>query len=99
MQTMNMKKNFLYMILAASLLTQCKKLEQLPQATVSREAVFSSEKGLELYSNSFYQILPSANNVITADNMSDYAARRDVPRFIRPNAYGPNVTDNTSASA
>jgi hypothetical protein len=94
-----MKKQYLLFFIIAIVFVHCKKLEQLPQSTASREAVFGSEKGLELYANSFYRILPSANNVHTADAMSDYAARRDAPRFIRPGAYSPNVTDNTSASA
>jgi hypothetical protein len=94
-----MNKQYLWLLLAASVFIGCKKLEQLPEATASRDAVFGSEKGLELYANSFYNILPSANNIHTADAMSDYAARRDAPQFIRPGAYSPNVTDNTSASA
>jgi starch-binding outer membrane protein, SusD/RagB family len=87
------------LFIISAVFMQCKKLEQLPEATASRDAVFSSEKGLELYTNSFYRMLPSANNIHTADAMSDYGARRDAPRFIRPGAYSPNVTDNTSASA
>ena len=47
----------------------------------------------------FTRYLPNANNIHTADAMSDYGARRDAPRFLRGNAYSPNVTDNTSASA
>ena len=94
-----MKKQYLLFLIIAAVFMQCKKLEQLPEATASRDAVFSSEKGLELYANSFYRILPNANNIHTADAMSDYGARRDAPRFIRPGAYSPNVTDNTSASA
>ena len=94
-----MKRQYLLIFFIAAVVTGCKKLEQLPEATASRDAVFSSEKGLELYANSFYRILPSANNIHTADAMSDYAARRDAPRFIRPGAYSPNVVDNTSASA
>src|SRR5215204_3313875 len=94
-----MKKQYLLFLIFAAVFMQCKKLEQLPEATASRDAVFSSEKGLELYANSFYRILPNANNIHTADAMSDYGARRDAPRFIRPGAYGPNLSDNTSASA
>ena len=93
------KKVYTLFIVTSAIFVSCSKLEQLPQATASKDAVFSSEKGLELYANSFYRMLPSANNVHTADAMSDYAARRDAPRFIRPGAYSPNVTDNTSASA
>lgn len=93
------KKLFFCLLLAPAVLAGCNKLEQIPQATASREAVFGSEKGLELYANSFYTVLPSANNIHTADAMSDYAARRDAPQFIRPGAYSSNVSDNTSASA
>ena len=96
---MSTKKISILFFCFTAVVVGCKKLEQLPEATASKDAVFSSEKGLELYSNSFYRMLPSANNVHTADAMSDYAARRDAPRFIRPGAYSPNVTDNTSASA
>lgn len=94
-----MNKLYLWLLLIATVFAGCKKLEQLPQSTASLDAVFSSEKGLELYANSFYSILPSANNIHTADNVSDYGARRDVPRLLRSGAYSPNVSDNTSASA
>src|SRR5215207_10351031 len=93
-----MKKQYLF-VLVSIFLMNCKKLEQIPQSSASGSAVFRSEKGLELYANSFYSILPTANNIHTADNVSDYGARRDAPRFIRPGAYGPNLSDNTSASA
>ena len=94
-----MKKQYLYLLIVTIFVAGCKKLEQAPQSTTSRSAVFGSEKGLELYANSFYNILPSANNIHTADNMSDFAARRDAPPFIRSGAYSSNITDNTSASA
>lgn len=93
-----MKHLYLWLLLIITVFS-CKKLEQLPQSTTSREAVFSSEKGLELYANSFYQILPNANNVLAVDNVSDYGVRRDAPRLLRSGAYSSNVTDNTSASA
>lgn len=98
-QNIIMKQQYLWLILIAAFVMSCNKLEQLPEATASRDAVFGSEKGLELYANSFYQLLPNANNVHTADNMSDYGARRDAPPFLRGNAYSPSVSDNTSASA
>ncbi|MBD0349944.1 MAG: RagB/SusD family nutrient uptake outer membrane protein [Flavisolibacter sp.] len=94
-----MKKQYFWLLLFSVAVFSCKKLEQLPQSTASREAVFSSEKGLDLYANSFYIILPNANNIISADFVSDYGARRDAPRFLRQGAYSSNVSDNTSASA
>ncbi len=93
-----MKKIFLWLLFIPSLFISCKKLEQLPQSSASRSAVFGSEKGLETYANSFYSILPNANNIFTADNVSDYTARRDVPRFLRAGAYAPNIFDNTILS-
>ena len=94
-----MKKYYFYLLCTIAFFTGCQKLEQTPQSTTSRSAVFGSEKGLELYANSFYNILPSANNIHTADAMSDYGARRDAPQFIQANAYSSVVSDNTSASA
>lgn len=74
------------------------ELEQLPRATASKEAVFGSEKGLALYTNSLYNILPSANTIHTADAITDYAARRDAPAFLVAGAYTPTTNDVTSAS-
>jgi len=94
-----MKKQYLWICLIFSLLFGCEDiLEQYPQDTTSKQAVFGSETGLKLYTNSFYNILPSANNIHTADCMSDYGARRNVPDFLRPGAYDANSTDITSAS-
>lgn len=98
-QNIIMKQYLIWLVFIAFIVAGCNKLEQLPEATASGDAVFGSEKGLELYANSFYQVLPNANNIHTADNMSDYGARRDAPPFLRGNAYGPTISDNTSASA
>lgn len=85
-----MKKQYLWLLLLSYCFVSCsKELNQTPESTASKEAVFSSEKGLQLYSNSFYDILPSANDIIRGDNMSDFAARTQVPDFLRQGAYGP----------
>jgi starch-binding outer membrane protein, SusD/RagB family len=86
----------LCLLLAGALAAGCDTLEQNPVATSSKEAVFSSENGLSLYVNSFYNWMPDANNITASESMSDYAARRDVPAFIRPGVYNPRVTDATS---
>ena len=94
-----MKIQYIWLILIAAFLFGCQdQLEQIPQDTASKDAVFGSEKGLELYSFSFYDFLPSANNIHTCDAMSDYAARRDAPVFLRDGAYDANTTDITNAS-
>jgi hypothetical protein len=94
-----MKKIFIYIIAGTLLLAGCKKLDQLPQATASKEAVFGSEKGLQLYSASFYNNLPAANDVVRADNMSDYAARTDVPTILTANGFGPLQSSGWSWTA
>lgn len=87
----------LCLLLAGALAAGCDSLEQNPVATSSKDAVFGSENGLALYSNSFYNWMPDANNVTQSESMTDYAARRDVPQFIRPGVYNPRVTDITAS--
>ncbi len=75
--------------LIALALGACKKLDQQPKSTVGKEAVFKSERGLELYTNSFFTLLPTYTDILRGDNLSDYVARKDVPDFIREGAFGP----------
>jgi hypothetical protein len=63
------------------------ELEESPKATASADAIFNSKEGLELYANSFYNMLPSAGDVIRGDEMSDYCARNSVPDFIRKDGF------------
>lgn len=79
-------KKYIYALCFAATLSGC-DLNELPVDTASNQSVFGSEKGLELYSNSFYKILPSAEDVFLGDNMSDYVARTNVPTFIGANTY------------
>jgi hypothetical protein len=85
------------LLLAGVLAAGCDSLEQNPVATSSKDAVFGSENGLALYANSFYNWMPDANNLLQSESMSDYAARRDVPQFIRPGVYNPRVADITAS--
>ena len=91
-----MRHSYLFIGFLAMLFTSCSKLDQVPEATASRNAVFGSEKGLELYAYSFYDILPSANAIHQGDAMADYSARREVPDFIRPGAFGPRQSSGWS---
>ncbi|MGV3502755.1 MAG: RagB/SusD family nutrient uptake outer membrane protein [Adhaeribacter sp.] len=90
------QKQILWLFLLCGLFAGCEKLDQAPEATATREAVFGSEKGLELYANSFYDILPSANSIHQGDAMSDYAARTQVPDFLREGAFGPRQSSGWS---
>ncbi len=70
----------------------CERLEQEPQSTASKSAVFGSENGLQLYTNSFYAMLPRHNNgPTTLDAMSDYLAVKSVPQFVQENAYAAST--------
>ena len=83
-------KNITYYLLIAACIffTACKKvLDQVPVASATKSAVFSSEAGLSLYTNSFYTIIPDAGTIMRGDAMSDYAARTEVPDFLRPGVY------------
>jgi len=95
-----MKKQNIWLFLILTLFLSCEDLlEQDPQDTTSKAAVFGTEKGLELYSYSLYDWMPSANGITRIDAVSDFAARRDVPFFIRPGAYDEFSEDNTSSSS
>lgn len=83
-----MKKILTISLLAVSLWS-CNKLDQTPESTVGKEAVFQSERGLELYTNSFYNLLPTAADILRGDAMSDFVARKDIPEFFMPGAFGP----------
>ena len=84
-----LKNKLLWLLFLSAFFTSCEDLDQAPEATATKAAVFGSERGLELYTNSFYDILPSANSIHQGDAMADYAARTQVPDFIRAGAFGP----------
>lgn len=92
-----MKKIYWFIILLTVIFTGC-ELEQLPEASASKEAVFGSEKGLELYSNSFYNMLPSGSDIYRTECITDYGARRDAPAFVVAGSYTPTSTDITNES-
>lgn len=94
-----MKQFFLSVFVAVVICTVgCKKLDQQPQSSASKDAVFESESGLRLYTASFYNNLPSAGDVVRSDNMTDYAARTDVPSFLTESGFGPAQSSGWSWS-
>lgn len=91
-------KHITLLFTAASALSSC-ELKEVPVDTADKGAVFNSENGLQLYSSSFYDWMPSANNIHQADAISDYSTRRNVPDFLREGTvYSSRSNDNTSAS-
>ena len=82
-------KNLGIVLLVAGTLASCtKNLDQTPVSTATESSVFGSAAGLALYSNSFYNILPSITTPFRTDcNLSDYGAVSSVPTYIQPGAY------------
>ncbi|MBS7563021.1 RagB/SusD family nutrient uptake outer membrane protein [Mucilaginibacter sp. Bleaf8] len=89
LQRINFIKIALGIGLVAVVTAGCKKLDQEPKDSALQGPVFGSQNGLDLYANSFYNILPTAGTILRGDAMSDYCARTTVPDFLRPGAYGP----------
>jgi starch-binding outer membrane protein, SusD/RagB family len=77
-----MKKQYLWFIILSFFVVSC-ELEQLPESTTSKAAVFGSAQGLDLYANSFYTMLPNGNGSTTLDAMSDYLAVKELPSFLQ----------------
>jgi hypothetical protein len=91
-----MKKQYILILLACLSFAACKKLDQLPQATPSKEVVFGTENGLKLYTNTFYNMDFLPKNSTSQDAMSDYLAVRSVPDFVREGAFGANNSSGWS---
>lgn len=87
-----MKNLYTGILFAALAFTSCSKLDQVPQSTASKDAIFSSENGLKLYTNSFYGMDFLPKNSTTGDQMSDYLAVKAVPDFIRQGGFAANTS-------
>lgn len=82
-------KIMIYFTALTLLVAGCtKELDQTAQSTATRDAVFSSEDGLKLYTLSFYNLLPDINTPFRTDaTLSDFGATSSVPDYIREGAY------------
>jgi hypothetical protein len=69
-------------------------MEQVPESTASKEAVFGSEGGMKLYAYSFYSMLPQGST--RQDAMSDYQVIKAVPTFIQEGAFAPTQSSGWS---
>ncbi len=89
---MKMKKYIQYLLgslMVIAFLSSC-DLEELPKATGSSLAVFESATGLELYTNSFYDLLPTPyDGIFMDDDHSDLIARVGVGTVLLPNGLSP----------
>ncbi|MDX9798672.1 MAG: RagB/SusD family nutrient uptake outer membrane protein [Bacteroidales bacterium] len=94
-----MKKIIQYVLgglFLAAILGSC-DLDEFPKATGSSLAIFESANGLALYSNSFYELLPTPyDGVFMEDDHSDLIARVGVGTLLVPNALSPITSSGWS---
>jgi len=93
MERMNMMKKYMQYLLGGLFIWTCLsscELNEYPQSQASRLAIFGSASGLELYTNSFYEMLPTPyDGVFQVDDNSDLIARQNVSNLLMPNALSP----------
>lgn len=74
-------------------------LEELPKDTGSKPAIFGSASGMELYVNSFYDLLPNTDvGVFQGDDNSDLVARNGVDDYLALGALSPVTSSGWSWS-
>jgi len=91
-----MKNQYLWILLCLFVLASCQTLDQEPESTATKSAVFSNETGLKLYTNSFYSMDFMPRSSTTRDAMSDYLAVKSVESFLQPGGYGANLSSGWS---
>lgn len=86
-----MKKIFNYILVAFAVasFTAC-DLEEIPVDTATNKAIFGSASGMDLYANSFYDLLPTTDvGVFQGDDNSDLIARNGVDDYLAVGALSP----------
>lgn len=79
-----LKMNKLIYIFLFILLVACQdELNLTPPDKISPSKAFASEGDLELYVNSFYQVLPGATEVSQSDGLSDYFVGRTISSYLQ----------------
>ena len=91
-------KRIIYSFVSACLLLSSCSMGEIPQASVDKDTVFRTEKGLETYSYSFYNMLPSVSDGFRQDAMCDYGAVTSFDNFIREGAYSAELSSGWSWS-
>lgn len=86
-----MKIKIILTIIAAGFLASCSKelLDKQPEADISPDAFFRTEKDLELYTNSFYRVIPSAEGIYNED--IDNIVKQSLPDNVTGNRIVPQT--------
>lgn len=74
---------FIISMAGVMVMQSCKKtLDLKPFDKISPATAFNTEKDLQLYTNSFYLILPTGNDIAHGDALSDYLVGRSLSNYI-----------------
>ncbi|MFT3749804.1 MAG: RagB/SusD family nutrient uptake outer membrane protein [Agriterribacter sp.] len=95
-----MKTLFYYLsvVFAAFSFTAC-DLQQIPVDTATNQAIFGSASGMDLYTTSFYDLLPNTDvGVFQGDDNSDLIARNGVDDYLAVGALSPITSSGWSWS-
>ncbi|MFT3946989.1 MAG: RagB/SusD family nutrient uptake outer membrane protein [Agriterribacter sp.] len=95
-----MKKILYYLSMAFAVIsfTAC-DLEEIPVDTATNQAIFGSASGMELYTTSFYDLLPNTDvGVFQGDDASDLIARNGVDDYLAVGALSPVTSSGWSWS-
>ncbi|MGQ8337803.1 RagB/SusD family nutrient uptake outer membrane protein [Sunxiuqinia sp. A32] len=85
-----MKRLYFIIIGLTTILFAACDLDEVPVDTGSKEVIFGSESGMELYTNSFYGLLPTPKDgVFMGDDTSDLISRNGVDTYLAPGALSP----------
>lgn len=85
-----MKKHLIFIPLITLLIASC-ELDESPVTQIEKSALFSSEEGLQVYSISFYDMLPNATDqAIVEQSLVDYGATNTLSGFTLLNAFSEN---------
>lgn len=75
-------KKLIYLLILICLFGCKDDLDLEPFDKISPSTAFNTDKDLQLYINSFYPILPSGNEIVRGDEMSDYLVGRSLSNYI-----------------
>ncbi|UAY55511.1 RagB/SusD family nutrient uptake outer membrane protein [Arachidicoccus terrestris] len=92
------KVRWTLLVLVIAFLSSCGKhaLDLEPFDKLTPNTAFNTEKDLQLYVNSFYKILPSGNDIIRGDVLSDYGAGKSVSAYLIPGAFSATQASSWS---
>lgn len=89
---------YLIIITTSVIFTSC-ELDELPKASVGKDAIFGSEAGLKTYTWSFYNMMPSGSDLNQIEiDLVDFGAINNINTFITRNAYSETISGGWSWS-